>query len=131
MYIGETIMAGANVLSPWFPRQDDNAVFTWEEVQKTGNASLTVTIWHKNREDIGPGTEITTAWTTLETNFRYIQVDALKELIRFEFAVTGAVAAGTVFVENLAEQTNLDMTSVNWVIYRMLEPTWFSTADTV
>ena len=49
MYIGETIMAGANVLSPWFPRQDDNAVFTWEEVQKTGNASLTVTIWHKNR----------------------------------------------------------------------------------
>jgi len=130
MYIGETIMAGANVLSPWFPRQDDNAIFTWEEIQATGDAALTLTIWHKNHDEIGPGTEIATAWTTVETDFRYIQVDGLKELIRFEFTVSGDVASGGVTVQSFGEDTPLVMNSVNWVLYRMFEPTWFNKTHT-
>ena len=72
MHTGELLMAGANVLGPWFPRAADNAVFTWELIQATGDAALTVTIWHKNMDEIGPGTEITTGWTT-SGNFRYLQ----------------------------------------------------------
>jgi hypothetical protein len=74
-----------------------------------GAGLLTVTVWHKNREDSGPGTEITTGWTSLATGFKSLQVDGLKELIRFEYTVGGGEGS--------------------WVIYRMLQPTWFDTRN--
>ncbi len=105
MHIGSYLPAGANVLSSWFERGGDNAIFTAEVVDTLGGGSLTVTIWHKNKDEIGPGTEITTEWTTVHTSFKYHQEDGLKELVRFEYTIDGEWGDG--------------------VIYRMLQPTWF------
>lgn len=41
MYIGQLLMADANIFSPWFPREADNAIFTWEKIQESFSTGLT------------------------------------------------------------------------------------------
>lgn len=133
MHIGQMLMVGANVYSPWFPREADNAIFTVEEIQSTDSGNLTVgltvTIWHKNADEIGEGTEIATTWDPISgTNLSSIDVTGLREMVRFEYTVTGGAAYGQTTVNTFGDPYNLDNAEVGWVIFRMLEPTWYDKA---
>jgi hypothetical protein len=129
-------MADGNVLSPWFPREADNAIFTREQIQNSASVGLTVEVWHKNTEDIGEGDKLTVSggsWGT-SGDLSYGTFEGLKELVRFEFT---AGSAGTVLVGTVQEpggpgadvNTSLTSADIGWIMFRMLAPTWFNTAD--
>jgi hypothetical protein len=65
-----------------------------------------VKVFHKNTEDPGPGSEKTGTWTTISGNFEEAKFEGLKEMVRFKFSA-----------------------SSSWVLFRMLQPTWFDTAE--
>ena len=46
MNIGHTLLADTKVFSPWFPREADNAVFTFEQIKLTTGATFTVNGQH-------------------------------------------------------------------------------------
>ena len=110
MYIGQYLPVGSDVYSPWFPREADNAIFTFETIDKDTASSpdLTVKVYHKNTETAGPGAELTaaSAFASIDsTKYESGRFTGLKEMVRFKFSVTGS-----------------------WVLFRMLQPTWYDTA---
>jgi hypothetical protein len=112
MHIGELLLtSGTNsVLTPWFGRQADNARFTYETVYTIGSPTFTVEVFHKNKEDLGPGSSWgTLSWTTYG-NFKAATAAGLKEMVRFKLTVS--VSSGT-----------------GGVLYRFVEPTWFDQAS--
>ena len=106
------------IFSPWFRRQADNAIFTYYQIQKLlGTDKLRVEIFHKNEEELGPGTLIADADDFVEQAptgsgiyWTSPAVMGLKELVRYRVwsKRTTGPALGT------------------W--FRILEPTWFNTA---
>ena len=135
MYIGQLLMADANVLSPWFPREADNAIFTWEKIQESVSVGLTVEVWHKNTEDIGEGDKlsVTGSWGS-SGNLNYGTFNGIKELVRFEFTVGSSQSTLTGFVQSpggtgAEVHTDVIGTDIGWIMFRMLAPTWFNTAD--
>ncbi|MCB9583767.1 MAG: hypothetical protein H6718_00125 [Polyangiaceae bacterium] len=108
MYIGQFLPNGAIIFSPWFPREADNAIFTFETIDNDGSGSLTVDVYHKNTEDPGPGAALsaTAAFSAIgSTNYKSGRFVGIKEMVRFRYTGSGG-----------------------WVIFRMLHPTWFNTA---
>jgi len=133
MNIGQVLMSGENVLSPWFPREADNAIFSWEKIQDSGSVGLTVTVWHKTTEETGEGTQITGSWST-DGDISYKKFTGLRELVRFEYTASapGSVVQGTVLEPGGAgAEVNVPIAAadIGWVKFRMLAPTWFNTAD--
>jgi len=65
MHIGELLMSGADLLTPWISREADNAIFQYELIQTSNDATINVKVWTKNTEDTGDGTENagTGSWT--------------------------------------------------------------------
>lgn len=115
MQLGITLMAGTKTRTPWMMRVADNAVMTFEIIDKSGGSeTVTVKLLEKDLEDTGNGTENTTGtnWNPNNSNvgFHTRKYTGLKEQIRFEIEV-GAVG------ENAFG-----------VLYRILPPTWFNTA---
>ncbi len=111
MQIGEVITTGMSTRTPWFPRAADNAVFTFELISNPDSSTLTVTVLHKNHDDTGNGTTATGTFTQIATSgFYSLELSGLKEQVRFEVAATGGDVHGA-------------------VLYRILAPTWFNTAD--
>ena len=109
MYIGQYLPEGADVFSPWFPREADNAWFTFEAIDEGGTSPIfTVEVWHKNTDEPGPGEKNTTAtFGTLSGDYKHANFTGLREMVRFKFSLTGSSA---------------------WVIFRMLMPSWYDTA---
>ncbi|MBK8099554.1 MAG: hypothetical protein IPK26_20790 [Planctomycetes bacterium] len=115
MHIGQWLVtAGAKtvkVRSPWFPRGADNAVFTYEEIETVGAPSFGVSVFHRSVDDTGNGVAATgegSGWSAVSgSNFKYRRYNGLKEMVRFEFELSG-------------ETETMDA-----VLYRMLAPTWF------
>ena len=109
MIIGVTIHNGLTAYSPWFPRQGNAATFAMEVIGISG-ATLTVTVHTKNTEDAdNSGTQAATggsfsAVTTAPQQPVKRNYD-LKELVRFQYVVTGSNA-------------------YDWVHFRMLPPAW-------
>ena len=104
------------IYCPWFPRQADNAIFTFYQIQKLlGTNDLVVEIFHKNAEDLGPGSVITSTFVEDGSSgvfWTSTPVTGLKELVRYR------VYAGF--------DTGMGHYGV-W--FRILEPTWFNKAD--
>lgn len=118
MHIGHTIVQGSSstdLFSPWFPREADNAVFTYEQI-KLESSSFTVEVWHKNTEDLGDGTQLTGTFTADSTfsNIYYHTFEGLKELVRFRYELNSG---------------DWEVGGPCFVIYRMLAPTWFNTEN--
>ncbi len=114
MHIGDLLLtSGADsVLTPWFDRQADNARFTYETIYSIGSPTFTVEVYHKNKEDLGPGASWgTLTWSTVG-DFKAATAAGLKELVRFKLSVS--VSSGT-----------------GGVLYRFLETTWFDQASDV
>lgn len=116
MYIGDLIPAAAPPTAPtlftsWFPRQADNAIFTYEIIDAMGGTSFSVRVFHKNKEDPGEGEPAegvgSPEWTADGTLYTGTFME-LKEMVRFE------VTSGT---------------SGLGVCYRFLSPTWFNDAS--
>lgn len=133
MYTGHFLMGGANILSPWFSREADNAIFSWEQIQTMGGVTLAVTVWHKNTEEIGQGTGITGAWNT-DGAISYKEFSGLKELVRFEFSASTFSNNVVGVVQNPGGtgadvNTLLSETDIGWIMFRMLAPTWFNAAN--
>ena len=103
------------IYSPWFPRQADNAIFTFYQIQKLlGTGDLVVEIFHKNAEDLGPGSLITSTFVEEGSSgvfWTSTPVTGLKELVRCRVHAGFASGAGHYGA---------------W--FRILEPTWFNRA---
>ncbi len=105
---------GAEVFSPWFPRQGDNAICTLEVVRISG-ASIQVELFTKNSEDTGDGALVTPASGTGDITRTTVGRESneweggLEELVRYKFTVADA--------------------TTKWVLFRMLPPVWFDSAD--
>lgn len=110
MHIGHTLLSDTKVFSPWFPREADNAVFSYEQIKLTGDA-FNVKVYHKNTEDTGDGSDTGVSFSQIgSTDIYSTTATGLKELIRFSVEVTGDWSGGSKFV-----------------VYRMLAPTWYNT----
>jgi hypothetical protein len=114
LFPGSSPATGIKVYSPWFPRQGDSLRATAEMVHVNG-ATLKVTVFTKNPEDTGDGTNadagttITLAAAGRSTAEWTSGTATLKELVRYRFEVTGTLVS-------------------DWVLFRMLAPVWFDTA---
>lgn len=119
MVPGTTAFVGLSVLGGWMNRQADNARFSFQVIGYGGAASPTVTItirvYHKNADDPGDGTPITSptitfiAGTDAIGTVKVAEWSDLKELVRFEYVVTG--------------------TQGHWVHFQHLAPVWFNTPN--
>ena len=116
MHIGRLLCATADpttvVFTDWMARGADNGVFTVELISTMG-CELTVTVFHKNSEDTGPGTSagaIVTSTSTL--GLHRATVSSLKEMVRYKVEVAGADVVG----------------ELQGLLYRILPTTWFNTA---
>jgi hypothetical protein len=116
MIPGQIVFPGEKARSAWFPRQADNARFSFQKISDGGSnqGALTIRVLHKNAEDAGDGSTITATSFLLEagTSFPNGTVSTelfqgLKELVRFEYE---ANVAGTV-----------------WIEFQQLDPAWFNT----
>jgi len=116
MYIGDLIPASIGggtltLFTGWVPRRADNAVMAYEIIDVIGGTSLTVQVYHKNKEDAGAGSPangIATPDWTATGNIYTGAFESLKEMVRF--AVT-------------TNSTGLG------VCYRMLPATWYDDAN--
>jgi hypothetical protein len=115
MFIGTQLMGIGNAGSkdyytPWFPKQADNAIFTYERMFFTGTA-FSVTVYTKNREDIGSNSVTSySSWTQMSgINFWQGQCTNLLELVRFKITLNGSAAG-------------------DGVAYRFLPPIWYNKA---
>ena len=118
MFDAQLLIAKANggendyiVLSPWFRRQADNAVFTGEVVELDGG-QVDVTVMTKNSEDAGDGTDVsgTISLGTTKGCDDEAFIGVLEEMVRYKFTVPNGTAG-------------------NWVLFRMLPPVWFDSAE--
>ena len=120
MNIGHTITqektgtGGSTVLfSAWFPREADNAIFSFEQIMLEGGSSFVVKVFHKNTEETGEGAAHGGSFSVESDNIHWGTFTALKELVRFHYEVKdGNWGNGPCFV-----------------IYRMLAPTWYNTEN--
>ena len=88
MIIGQTLNADGgydrDYFTPWFPRQADNAVFTYDRIASTLSTAEAVDVFHKNEEDAGAGTMLTGFSADLtSTGLFEAQCIGLKEMVRF------------------------------------------------
>lgn len=108
MYIGQMILKDQSVYTPWFPRQADNAIFTWEIIQQFVGTDVDVMVYARNTDESGAGDDISpVSWGT-DGSLRFHTFTGLKELVRFKVTGTGGSVAA---------------------LYRFLTPTWFDDAN--
>ena len=106
MKIGDYIMklSGLTQYSPIFPRGGQGANFGVDVLDVPGGgASLSMTVETKNSGD--------TAWTLLATfaaiaaiGVKNIDATAIKEQVRFTYAITGGTASSTFYIVVLSPQ---------------------------
>ena len=110
MIIGQTLDADYGAVrehfTPWFPRQADNAVFTYERIFSTMSSAEAVDVFHKNAEDAGAGAQVASFADLGSTGLLEASCSALKEMVRFRIQIK-----------------NTD----GWVHFRFLTPTWYFT----
>lgn len=119
MFEAQILNKGCTIFSPWFPRQSDSARFTLEVVAVSG-ATITVSVFTKNSEDGGDGTDSDSAGSPTRitgssvgrttTEWLSRGTISLHDLVRYKFVVTG---------------TN----NYDWVLFRMLPPVWFDSVQ--
>jgi hypothetical protein len=118
MHIGELILAppsGTRVyVTPWLPRQADNAYVTYELFNLIGSPTVTVAVYHKDRDEQGSaldaGHKLSGTFSAVTgTNFWTQKFSGLRELLRFQITVQANSAA------------------LEGAYYRFLQPTWFDT----
>ena len=100
MYIGQTLLEGSNVFSPWLSREADNAIFSYEIIKSGGTPTFTVQVWHKNEEETGEGSlyDSNLSWTQIGSSGIWTATcTGLKELVRFEYDVTGSSGDSILF----------------------------------
>jgi len=110
MIIGQTLLKGATVYSPWFPSQADAVTFALEVIGLSTNGVVTVTIQHRNTDTVE--SSATTEASQISLNAVGIlsgRYTGIKELWRMKFDCTGSI-------------------TLDWVHFRMLTPAWESTA---
>jgi hypothetical protein len=119
MLQGQWILVGAEgttvLFTEWFDRQQTNAVMTYEVVQLIGTPTLTVDVYHKNRDEVGNGAQVSVSWTT-SNGMTYGDAENLEEMIRFKVSLeaTASLAAGA---------------AIEAAFLRILMPTWFDSPN--
>ncbi len=98
------------LLSPWFPRGGDYAMFTMEVTAGAGTYQLLVTARHKNASETGDGTAVgpTTLFLTAPGRKTVDFTSGFKEMVRYEFELSGGTANVT-----------------TWATFRMLAAAWY------
>jgi len=121
MFDGQLLIQGSTVYSPWFKRGGDSVRITVDVLEISG-ATLKVELFTKKADDAGDGsnadsqgtpTNITRTTvgrgTTTEWDQSVTATISLYDLVRYKFTVTGS--------------------STDWVLFRMLEPQWYDSAE--
>lgn len=113
MIIGTTLLAKSPavtvVYSPWFPRRGDAMTFVLDVIA-IDNATIEVSVYTKNSEDIDPG--VLASGSAIAENAptgtagAIARVFGLEEWLRFRYEVTA------------------DMDPDGFVHFRMREPSW-------
>ena len=102
--------------TPWYPTGADNAIFTYEVIHKNfgSGGGISVTVFTKNREDSGSaGMSYTNFIQIGSTDFYHLQCANLKQLVRLQITITPGAGP----------------TGPEGVCYRLLAPTWITTAS--
>jgi hypothetical protein len=115
MFPAQYLFGTSIAFGPWMRRQGDYLRYTFELIQNNV-ATLNVTVWTKNTEDVGDGLQISgtvtglaaPGRTTLEVPNGAISV-GMKELVRFRFDLGAAPVD-------------------KWALFRVLPPVWFDAA---
>jgi hypothetical protein len=108
MQIARFVLNGQLTMTPWFPRQADNAIFGYQILKELfPTDTIGVTVYHKNREDSGRGELHSSPSWDADGNVRTAAFEGLKEMVRFSIAGGGAIG----------------------VVFRMLPPTWYDDAN--
>jgi len=134
MQIGEKLLTGSDLFTPWFAREADNAIFTYETIKAGTGATLTVNVYTKNSEDTGEGALAATGTVTTTTSGSFTKlkvIDGLEELVRFKITVTGNPIVGELLAPDPCDMgSSLDVSGLEvvYVIYRFLQPSWFNKA---
>lgn len=108
MFQGQILFSGTSVYSPWMPRGGDYMLASGQLLAKSGSNNLVVTVFTKNQEDTGNGSNadagvsitLTTAGTIVKGTWG---PSVLKEMVRYKFSAEG---------------------STDWFLFRMLDATW-------
>ena len=108
-----TKTAAYSVFSPWFARLADNVRFTADLVGISGTPELKIEVVDRTAEGTGSGGSPLSGNITLTSSTSPPRVTTewtgLKEFVRFKITLTpNASTAG------------------DWVLFRILEPVWFS-----
>ena len=118
MIPGQRAFGKLKARGDWFPRQADNARFSFQKIDDSGAtvsaATLTIRVVHKNSEDPGDGTLTVTPAIVLDDgtttgSVETAEFNGLLELVRFEYDCAG----------------NAD----EWLQFQQLQPVWFDTPN--
>jgi hypothetical protein len=122
MFDGQTLPAydGTTetvVYSPWFLAVGDNVRCTLEILARSSaNAQMTVDLVTKSTDTTGDGTVNGTSIQTSSIGRTTQEWTGLNQLVRYRF--------------KFKNNTSVGSGSLEWMIFRMLTPVWFSTVKT-
>ena len=109
MFEAQYLFSGDQVLSPWLERAGNYTRFSVDLVRNS-DARIEVRMYHKNRNEIGPGTPVgpTVLLSTVGRGGR--TASNLKELVRYHCKCTSIGGSPEDY---------------DYVLFRMLDPTWW------
>ncbi|MBK8977639.1 MAG: hypothetical protein IPM29_17150 [Planctomycetes bacterium] len=100
--------AAVSLFGPWLPRLGEQAMISMDLIALS-QASLTVVLFHKDRDDVGDGTQVGFgAITRVAVGRTTARFDPLKELVRYKITV-----------ETTEEGEGA------WALFRMLSIVWY------
>ena len=106
MIIGTTLLKGVTGYTPWFPREGNAATFVFDIIGISDDASVTVSIMHKDYENDDSAEALVVAFAGVNKRGVYTERGSgVKQLLRCEVAVSGAY-------------------NYDWIHFRMLRPSW-------
>lgn len=108
MFDGQYLFSGDAVYSPWMQRSADYTRVTLEAIELSAQTVGAVQLFHKNTEDVGPGTAVSTDLVrALSVGITSGYYEGLKELVRYRFSCLGP-------------------STDDYMLFRMHSPVWFN-----
>ena len=107
MFNAQYLFLFGNVFSPWMQRAGDNIIATTDVISIVSGVTLRVSVYTKNREDVGDGSSLGSFDVTSAGRHDH-EFDDLKELVRYKLRALGPGADRK-----------------DYALFRMLSPVWF------
>lgn len=107
MFHGQYLISGDTVYSPWISREGDLLRVHYDAIALGKGALCGLQVFHKNRQDTGPGTMAGTVTLNVSAvGVTGSEFSDLKEMVRYKMFCTSP-------------------TKGNYALFRILSPIWF------